>query len=353
MSSNIFCKMPFYFVEIFPNGDVFPCCPAYCNSYSFGNIYKQSFKDIWNGEKAQNFRKTMYENRPRYCNIKTCFRKSMDYLQNKECIEEKIIMDKFPLAVKFSHDGECNYRCITCRDTLAKNSKDEIITLNKRIDTYFMQLLKDAKIVCLLGSGDPLASKHSRHLIRRISKEYTKIRFGLHTNGSLCTEPLLKSLGILNRLDHIQVSVHASCKQSYEKITREGIWKKILQNLEWIGKQHDLGLIKKFDMIFVVTPLNVQEITTFSHLAKNFGAEAYFWEYRYWGGEFGINFDAVNILSPKHVAHKVLLTQLHNVYQDEHVYLSPKLMHIAINYNKYHSFYKLFSFFIDGLRGQR
>lgn len=342
MKSSLFCTMPFHFVEIFPNGDIFPCCPAYCNNYILGNIFEQNFDEIWNGYNEQQLRRSMYHTYiHKYCNRNTCFRLSMNYLPSDVCVEDKIIMDKYPLVVKFSHDGECNYRCVTCRDKILMHSKLEIYNLDKKIDKYFLPLLKDAKIACLLGSGDPLASRHSRHLIKCIGRAYPEIRFALHTNGSLCTVQLLESLGIMNRLNHIQVSIHAACKQTYENITREGRWENILKNLDWIAKQHASRLIKRFDLIFVVTPLNVNEMTEFTQFAKYLGAEAYFWEYRWWGGKFGENFDSVNILSKNHLLYPNLKTQLCNISNECNVHLSPALSKIARNINKHSIVHKI------------
>ena len=41
---------------VYPNGDVVPCESI---SYKMGNIYRQSFEDIWNGEKYKDFRRKL------------------------------------------------------------------------------------------------------------------------------------------------------------------------------------------------------------------------------------------------------------------------------------------------------
>ena len=60
------------------NGDVYPCCPGWLKDdtnpagYDFGNIYKDKWKDIWNGEKAQEFRKSILDGSFKYCNENLC-----------------------------------------------------------------------------------------------------------------------------------------------------------------------------------------------------------------------------------------------------------------------------------------
>ncbi len=57
------CLWPFYYCFITVDGFITPCCirmdPDVIN---FGNIFQESFEKIWNGEKYQNFRKTIIKN---------------------------------------------------------------------------------------------------------------------------------------------------------------------------------------------------------------------------------------------------------------------------------------------------
>ena len=73
----------------------------------------------------------------------------------------------------------------------------------------------------------------------------------------------------------------------------------------------------------------MKEIGQFSDLAKQFGANAHFWEYRYWGTEFGRNFDAVNVCSPAHPLHEELLSGLRGIADLPHIRLSPVLKGLA------------------------
>jgi radical SAM protein with 4Fe4S-binding SPASM domain len=56
------CIMPFEGCLIGSDGQVYPCgYVKACNLDSFGNLYKQSFKEIWNGPQAIAMRKKMLE----------------------------------------------------------------------------------------------------------------------------------------------------------------------------------------------------------------------------------------------------------------------------------------------------
>ncbi len=322
------CKFPFSFIEVFSNGDVYPCCPEYCYYYCLGNIFEQSLEEIWYGSKATALRKRLLSDDHTVCNAMQCFRETMDFLLP----EDDIVWDEkppLPIAVKLSHDKECNCSCITCRDMPIRSSQQELDELNRKIETHFLPLLRNAKVVSLSGAGDPLFSRHSRQLIRRIAETYPSMRFALHTNGQLCTAPLLKELGILNRLSHVQISIHAATCGTYEHIVRGASFQRLMENLAGLRELLDKGNLRKLDLFFVIHSLNMKEIGQFSDLAKQFGANAHFWEYRYWGTEFGRDFDAVNVCSPAHPLHEELLSGLRGIANLPHIRLSPVLKGLA------------------------
>ncbi len=54
------------------DGDIVPCCFDKDAKYKMGNINQQSFREIWNGEKYQEFRLHLFENRKEIDICKNC-----------------------------------------------------------------------------------------------------------------------------------------------------------------------------------------------------------------------------------------------------------------------------------------
>lgn len=54
------------------DGDIVPCCFDKDAKYTMGNIHELSFKDIWNGEKYQDFRSRLFANRQEIDICKNC-----------------------------------------------------------------------------------------------------------------------------------------------------------------------------------------------------------------------------------------------------------------------------------------
>lgn len=51
-----FCFQLATYVRIIPNGNVYPCCRGWDEHLLMGNIFEQSFEEIWNGPKYQKLR---------------------------------------------------------------------------------------------------------------------------------------------------------------------------------------------------------------------------------------------------------------------------------------------------------
>jgi len=54
--NNGFCDWPWVNMEVAWDGTVKPCCYVYSIRHGFGNLLRQDFKEIWNGEKYRNAR---------------------------------------------------------------------------------------------------------------------------------------------------------------------------------------------------------------------------------------------------------------------------------------------------------
>ena len=163
------CTFPFDSAQISMQGDVFVCCPPWCNSYSFGNIYEQSFDEIWNGEKAKEFRRQFINENYNICNLDLCV---------KDC-SHKIIPTEFvpkPKTFIFCYDSICNVKCIFCRSC---HQKQDLSYFDENMDSIISNMLENAENVVLSGVGEALFSPHSRKLIKRISELFPNVRFSL------------------------------------------------------------------------------------------------------------------------------------------------------------------------------
>lgn len=152
---------------------------------------------------------------------------------------------------------DCQIRCKSCRDNTIRNSKEYIEELDDKARKYFLPIIKYTNKVCLIGSGDPLASKHTRNFIKMIVKEYPRMKFDLHTNGLLLNEKMLTELNIIDKLSVIQVSIHSATKETYNKIILDGNFDVLMDNLKYISNLKNENKIEKLHLNFVVSNANL------------------------------------------------------------------------------------------------
>lgn len=274
------CSNPFERAEIDGFGDIYNCCKFHL-PIKMGNIYENSFEEIWNSESAQKIRQNVLNGDYSMCNKDCCCR-----LINFENPEEmttipEVVMQKGPKHVSFCYDKECNIACTICRDEIWRNTDEELKVLNDKIQTLFLPMLKDTELVTINAHGDAFGSRHSRLLIKEIKKAYPNIKFEIFTNGILCNEYNLKDLNIIENIKSIQISIHSCTKEIYSKIVRNGelYFDSLMKNLKYISElKKQYGF--EFMLFFVTTAENYTDIAGFVELATNLGAKPAIWEYR-------------------------------------------------------------------------
>ena len=320
------CRIPFENFEIYSNGEVYPCCADMLNyEKPAGSILTQSFNEIWNGEMLTDLRQRVLKGDYSCCKRDIC---SAYEPFNGEPTDYK----KGPKEIKICYDFECNYSCINCRNFIKSNTPEELSLYNNVYLPKILDAAANVKMITLSGSGDPLFSRHSKHLIKELIQKYPDIKIRLHTNGSLMNEETLRELGIENNIYGVSVSLDAATPKTYRKIRRSNAFNKVVKNLEMISEWKKQGKIEWITINFVVQILNYEEMPAFVKLARSLDAKAFFTTYRPWQtSDIYKKYDEIAVFEPHNKYYKKLVKILHNrIFKDEkHCSLEPSLQNIA------------------------
>jgi radical SAM protein with 4Fe4S-binding SPASM domain len=139
---HFFCKQPFRFIEVRNDGNIYPCCMGW-TEYPFGSWEIESFQDVWNGERAKEFRRSILDGSYRFCKLKRCTL----YGGKNSFYTQEEIRNQFdeicppPKHIDFCHEKVCNVRCVMCRDEHIHNNKAETDRLNEKIETFFLPMM--------------------------------------------------------------------------------------------------------------------------------------------------------------------------------------------------------------------
>ena len=145
------CIVPFEHLMFFQDGKVYSCCPSLVNKYTFGNIFEQSYQEIWNGEKAKAFRQTFIDGTFKFCDLNSCITKNFKddpRFNPRNKVYDSVEVDTLPKMVHLNIDETCNARCVTCRDKNLSNP-EWIKKYEENIDKTLIPLLKNAETVLL------------------------------------------------------------------------------------------------------------------------------------------------------------------------------------------------------------
>jgi len=320
------CLRPFVNLVLHNEGQVSPCCREFLKCDA-GNIEKQNLDEIWNGEIYTDLRQRILKGDYSMCNRDICCM----YMPGSV---DEIPSDykKGPKVFTISYDFECNYRCITCRDTIITNTPQEMALYENVYSPKIKKIIKNVEVINLLGSGDPLFSRYSRHFMSEIVKEKPDIKFLLCTNGFLLDEKNLTDIGIQNNILGILISLNAVNRETYKKILRTDAFDRVMKNIELMAEWKKQGRIEWIRINFVTHLMNYKEMPDFVKLAQKLDITALFTVYRPWEtAEYHKRYKEVAVFEPNNKHYKELAEILHNpVFKDEkHCMLEPRLLSIV------------------------
>ena len=271
------CNHPFHTIQVQNTGEIYCCCCYWTDFYSFGNIFEQSFDEIWNGEKAKAFRRQFVENKFQYCKLNVCDPFLREYEINEDYTAE------YPKKIEFSYDRRCNVRCIFCRTKPNKEEEEYNRAKEKRIeenfDRIFTPILEKAEWVEMNSAGELFASKHSIEVLKKIIKINPKIEFNIISNGTLFTKEKVEELDLKKRLNTVIISMHSITSKTYNKLVERGDFNSLIKNVEYLATLKKQGYLKSLQLNFVVTSLNYKEMKNFAKFAKKLEAKAFFINY--------------------------------------------------------------------------
>lgn len=289
------CSIPFENLEIGENGDVYTCCPDYINCKKIGNIFSDnSFEDIWYSKSATEIRQAVLDGSYSCCNLDVCRAKRI--VRN----DKFTLRPPLPKYFTFSYDKECNICCITCRDERIRNTEEQKELFDKKAEQILIPLMKNAKSLRISGSGEFLASEHTRKLIKTLTEKCPKLLFRLQTNGLLFNKKNVEILGLENKIDDVYFSIHSLKEETYNKIMRHSNLSVVLENLKWAADLQQKREVDSVKINTVISDYNYTEIPDLIKLGQSLNVFVSFSMYYKWGALLDNEYDNLAVWHENH-----------------------------------------------------
>lgn len=254
------CWLPWRMFRIMSDGDVTFCCS---NQAVIGNIFRQSFEDIWNSENAVRFRSLIAENKQIEAGCVTCsfwhiFHEYLfDFptadlpltpsqtenrsLQFEEFEKGNTHLESKPSLIFVQPSYLCNINCIMCNQKQVRMEGPNSLAVRSNLLAYLDEIEVLPENIILQG-GEPLLVPEIIRYLQKIVDEQPNTHITLNTNGLLFHRrgKLLRKLPNLK----LNFSVDAGSKKIYEKIRVGGDWDQLVRNIDSavsISQQADLN----------------------------------------------------------------------------------------------------------------
>jgi len=298
------CIRPFVFLEL-QEDKVFNCCPAWIDDHFIGDyISGENIFEIWNSLASQAIRKTMFDGSFLFCNRTLCPK-----LQDEALLEDEddILAGKYgdklreifagrqtvvppPDHLNLCYDLSCNLTCPSCRTELINVREDHPkYELKRRLQEQMIEFIHDTERpirISLTGSGDPFASRLFFEFLGRIDlRRNPNITLTLQTNGIMFDKAHWDRLTNIYGCTYIDayISLDAGSEATYKQTRRGGNWGKLINNLAFIARLRDPGVLKYVRLDMVVQDNNFREINDFIGIAQKHDFACYLMRIVNWG----------------------------------------------------------------------
>jgi len=297
---KFYCTRAFEQIQLLENGRIIPCCPPWVNHYDIGNINEQSYEEIWNGEKAQEFRRSILDGSFKYCNEKSCLllahkafgEQSIPYEHSglvtedklhtipnsnirNDILDKKLILDHGPTEIQFCYDRSCNLSCPSCRRKIIMISGERKRKTLEMQDKLQADYLHDARDIVITGSGDAFGSYIFRTFLQELVPEQApNLKFIMILTNGLLLKRYWHTLSPFARekIGRINFSIDAATENTYLFNRRGGDWKLLHENLEFVQHLLSTDQISSFGASMVVQNNNYREIKDFVKMCRSYGA---------------------------------------------------------------------------------
>lgn len=274
----LYCKEPFYNIEIDKRGNVYLCCSTW-HPVSIGNILEHSLEEVWLGEKAKEVRNTIIDQTYKHCRLDICPAWISKTIPEDELINEDYpgwwsgisrTQFRLPALVKFSFDPSCNLQCPSCRTRRIQyyegSGQYEIsLKILDRIKEAYLSEPNDSSFMfTITGSGDAIGSHLFRNFLLELDgTKFPNMGINILTNGVMLTEKVIGQLHRIHKnIKEITISVDAATKETYDKVRRGGDFEQLKKNIDYINQCPEL-MDCKLLYTFVVQNSNFSETRKF------------------------------------------------------------------------------------------
>ena len=257
-----YCDKPFREIYVDSGGQIHFC--SWLNSKPIGYI-TEGLEKVWNGEAAQEIRRSILDGSYRYCRKEVCpslMNNTLPDVSDKT-LEEFIL--PFPDRFNLAYDYQCNLSCPSCRPKPIIRVWSEVREMFEKAYLELAPHLNNLHYLNVTGHGDPFFSKDCMRLLENLRPERPDAKISFETNGTCFVPKIWKRIEHLAK-SHIimRVSIDSFNPHVYARLRRGGNFRQLQKNLRFMSELRRSGHLNRLEAIMVVQELNFVEMPAFT-----------------------------------------------------------------------------------------
>lgn len=317
---KLFCFEPFRTFSIWPNGDVCSCRRV---PY-IGNIYKNTFNEIWNSPKAKEIRQSIIDGTFAHCNLYNCdlYRRGALPLR-KDINLDEIAQNTLPTTGDWGGANSCAQSCFWCRKEVTFDQEEKaLFAIKDEILSYFI----NCENIYTSPSAEFSDSNFTLDLINRLgpSTPSGKTRlWGFSTNGLSFTPVVWQYIEKACTKVRLTITGRSLISEVFSSVSPNSQLDQWLQNIEFYLKKRNEGKIIFIRVKVILSKMNYREIPQFVKWAHDKGIdEVVFRRMHQWGTIDQKIMDDLDVCHPRHPENEELRNIVNSIPQSPHVIFS-------------------------------
>jgi len=229
---NSFCVVPFTTVILEPNGSV-GICRQLGTEFSLGNLKENTLMEIWNGEKAMQWRKEFLEGKPKICKSEIAYKNCNLCPENNQMLGgvEFSEVQTVPIQkLTANFNGKCNLQCQMCDVWEMPNGLYDELNFWGPAKKEIFPHLKEIDML----SGEPFIQKDTFRLIDEVTEVNDSCKWTITTNAHWKLNDRIISYLDKIIFKNMIISLDSVNPKTYPKIRKLGRLEVVLDNIKRI-----------------------------------------------------------------------------------------------------------------------
>jgi len=233
-AAPVICRMVFDEICVLANGEIVCSCGDPAGLRVYGNVYRDSISDVFNGSSYREIRRWQLQSRPdswcpvtrNRCGGRRSRASAVDH--ETECTVKVLQLE--PIS-------SCNLNCPECpvshffSNNDYRTNRQAVLPLELMLEV--VDQLPDLEKILFYNFGESFLHKDAISFLREVRNKRPDVLIHTNTNGTVLDETQIRAVAGEGLVDQMLFSIDGPDQETYKIYRRRGDFSRVLHNLEY------------------------------------------------------------------------------------------------------------------------